>query len=257
MEIKGDIFAGIELGGQRTGFTCAILDGSLRILFMGTMAPLDWQGVLDSASKITAAINSPLTLNHGYMADAEYRQQLASVPPRNRYTDMRVCEYELISRGLSPSRTPHSVAKFSTSLQKALKFSSEMGMNGFQYWPFPNTSRQMLETSADASYWSMLGIKPFSATSLEGRIQRQLALQVRRVPVKDTMIFFEEVTRHRLLTGKLPDEMILSTPILNALAAAYTAWVVVNRPGESAQLGEEDEGYIYLPCKPAVQKNSD
>jgi len=257
MEIKGDISVGIELSGQRGGFTCAILDSSLRILYMGAMTPLDWQSTISAANKVTAAINSPLTLNHGYMADADYRQQLASVPPRNRYTDLRVCEYELIARGLTPSRTPHSVAKFSTSLQKALKFSSEMGVNGFQYWPFPNASRQMLETNPDACYWSMLGIKPFTATSLEGRIQRQLALQVRRVPVKDTMIFFEEVTRHRLLTGKLPDEMILSTPILNALAAAYTAWVVVNRPGEFAQLGEEDEGFIYLPCKPVVQGNSD
>lgn len=257
MEIKGDIFVGIELSGQRKGFACAILDNALRILFTGSMTPLEWQSTLDACDKVIAAINSPLTLNHGYMADAEYRQQLEPVPARSRYTDMRVCEYELIARGLSPTRTPHSVAKFSSSLQKALKFSSEMGMNGFQYWPFPNASRQMLETNADACYWSMLGIKPFAANSLEGRIQRQLALQVRRVPVKDTMIFFEEVTRHRLLTGKLPDEMILSTPVLNALAAAYTAWVVVNRPGESAQLGEADEGYLFLPCKPASQGNSE
>jgi hypothetical protein len=147
------------------------------------------------------------------------------------------------------------VSKFSPSLQKAIKFSSEMGYNGFQFWPAPNSQRQMLETNPDACYWSMMGIKPFASTSLEGRIQRQLALQMRRIPVKDAMVFFEEVTRHRLLSGKLPDEMILSAPVLNALAAAYTAWVVANRPGEFAQLGEVDEGFLFLPSKPVVEGN--
>lgn len=253
MEIKGDIYIGINLGGQRSGFTCAILDNALRIHFLGVLSPMEWQSKIESCNKVLAAVNSPLTLNHGYMADAEYRQQLSIVPGRNRHTDMRVCEYELVARGLNPTRTPKNVSNFSPSLQKALKFSSELGMNGFQYWPSPSASRQMFESNADACYWSLLGIKPFAATSLEGRIQRQLALQASKLPVKDAMIFFEEVTRHRLLSGKLPDEIVLSTPQLDALVAAYTAWVIANRPGESAQFGEADEGYIFLPCQPSAR----
>ncbi len=250
MDFKGDIYVGIDLNGQRSGFMCAVLDNALKICYTGVLSPLEWPAAIENCTRVIAAVNSPLTLNHGYMADQEYRQQLAVIPAKNRYTEMRVCEYELVVRGLNPARTPGNVAKFSPALQKAIKFSSEMGYNGFQYWPTPNTNRQMLETNADACYWSMLGIKPFPSTSLEGRIQRQLALQTKKLPVKDAMIFFEEVTRHRLLSGKLPEEMILSAPTLNALVAAYTAWVVANRPGEFFQIGEADEGFLFLPCKP-------
>jgi hypothetical protein len=66
------------------------------------------------------------------------------------------------------------------------------------------------------------------------------------------MEFFEEVTRHRLLTSKLPDEKILVPTALNALLAALTAWVVLNRPAEYTRVGELDEGTIIVPT---TQKN--
>lgn len=247
MEITGDVFIGIELTNQRSGFTCAVLDSSRRILHTGAVTPLEWQSMLDSSKSVIAAVNSPLTLNDGFMADAEYRKHLNVVPSKNRYTELRVCEYELIIRGLTPTRTPRDVKNFTASLQKALKFSSELGSTGFQFWPSSNSRKQMFETQADACYWSLLGIKPFSSSSLEGRIQRQLALQAKNIPVPDAMEFFEEVTRHRLLSGKLPDERVFSPQVLNALAAAYTAWVAGNRPAEYSRLGEPDEGVILLP----------
>lgn len=247
MQTINHCFMGIELGNARKGFTCAILDSGKRIQFLGMLSPLEWQAQLNGYQRVLAAINSPLTLNDGFMSDDQYRQQLKPVPPQKRYYEMRVCEYELVSRGLPSTRTPRNVGKFSLSLQKALKWSSELGVNGFDFWPEPNSPRQMLETQSDAVFWSLTGVKPFSGSSLEGRIQRQLALQSKGVEVPDAMIFFEEVTRHRLLTGKLPDEMIKKPSELNALAAAYTAWVVGNRPAEHTRIGEPDEGVIILP----------
>jgi hypothetical protein len=99
---------------------------------------------------------------------------------------------------------------------------------------------------------AMLGVKPFTLNSLEGKIQRQLALQARGIPVPDAMEFFEEVTRYRLLSGKLPLEKMLAPAMLNSLAAAYTAWTAANRPGECTLLGEPEEGMIILP---AFKKN--
>jgi hypothetical protein len=243
-------FMGIDLTGQRKNFTCAVLDSARHIVFCGTVTPLEWQALLNDSQNVIAAVNSPLTLNEGYMADDEYRQQLKPTPAKSRYSDMRVCEYQLLSAGLTPTRTPKDVGRFSIGLQKAFKFASELGLNGFQFWPFPNSRYQMVETFADAAYWALLGIKPFAANTLEGRIQRQLVLQSKYLPVADAMEFFEEITRHRLLTGKLPDEKILSTNVLNALIAAYTAWVVINRPAEYARIGEPDEGVIILPAIP-------
>jgi Protein of unknown function (DUF429) len=251
MNLSSDsAFMGIDLTNQRKSYTCAVLDSSRHILFCETVTSMEWQALLNQSQNVIAAINSPLTLNEGYMADPEYREKLIPPPAKSRYSDMRVCEYQLLCAGLSPARTPKDVGRFSIGLQKAFKFASELGTNGFQFWPFPNSRYQMVETYADAAFWSMLAVKPFTGNSLEGRIQRQLALQSKGLPVDDAMEFFEEITRHRLLSGKLPDEKILPAPALNALVAAYTAWVIVNRPAEYARIGEPDEGVIFLPALP-------
>ena len=244
------IYMGIDLTSQRNSLTCAAIDASRKLLFCDTVTPLDWENLLNSYQDVLLGVNSPLTMNLGYMADEEYRGQLSNPPSKSRYTDLRVCEYQLICQGISPTRTPKNVSKFSPALQRAYKFASELGMKGFQFWPFPNSRYQMFEINADAAYWSLLDVKPFTASSLEGRIQRQLCLQSNSVAVKDPMSFFEEITRHRLLSGKLPDEMILPPTALNALVGALTAWVVANRPAEYKRFGEADEGVIYLPLNP-------
>jgi hypothetical protein len=240
-------FMGIDLTGQRKTFTCAVLDTSRRIIFCDSLTPLEWQSMLTSSQTIIAAVNSPLTMNEGFMSDPDYRDQLDPVPPKKRFSDMRVCEYQLLSQGFTPTRTPIEVGDFSPALQRAFKFTSELGLNGFQFWPFPNSRYQMIETNADAAFGSLLGVKPFSANTLEGRIQRQLLLQSKGIPVDNAMEFFEEITRHRLLSGKLPDEKILPPSHLNALMAAFTAWTVLNRPAEYSRVGEPDEGVIILP----------
>jgi hypothetical protein len=245
-------FIGIDLHNQRNSFSCAVLDTSRQILFCGSVTPLEWQSMLSASQNVIAAINSPLTLNEGFMADDDYRQHLNPVPPKSRFTEMRVCEYQLFCKGLAPIRTPRNVGRFSPGIQRAFKFASELGLNGFQFWPFPNCRYQMIETNSDAICQSLMGVRPFAANSLEGRIQRQILLQSKGIPVEDAMEFFEEVTRHRLLTSKLPDEKILVPTALNALLAALTAWVVLNRPAEYTRVGELDEGTIIVPT---TQKN--
>jgi hypothetical protein len=250
MNSDNRFFMGIDLTAQRNSFTCAVLDSSRKVKFCDTVSLSDWQSALNSYPDIITGINSPLTLNLGYMSDPEYRLTLNPIPPKSRYTEMRVCEYQLLCQGYTPTRTPKDVNRFSPGLQRAFKFTSELGMSGFQYWPFPNSRYQMLEVNADAAFGSLLGVKPFAANSLEGRIQRQLVLQNKGLGVKDAMGFFEEITRHRLLTGKLPDDNILSSTALNALISAFTAWSLVNRPDEYSRCGELDEGVIFLPIPP-------
>ena len=46
------------------------------------------------------------------------------------------------------------------------------------------------------------------------------------------MDFFEEITRHKLIQGTLPLENLYSTKELDALAASYVAWMLVNKPNE-------------------------
>lgn len=247
MQTGINYYIGIEFSGSRKGFTCAILNPGNRIEFMGLVTPLEWQTVVENAKKVVAAVNAPLTMNGGFMADVDYRKQMKVATQSSRIQDMRVCEYQLFEQGIACGHTPRNVGRYSLSLQRSLKFSAELGMEGFQFWPASNAIRQMLETQADAAYWSLLGVKPFASASLEGRIQRQLLLQSKGINVPDAMEFFEEVTRHRLLSGKLPEGKVLAPAQLNALVSAYTAWVAANRPGEYSLIGEAEEGVILLP----------
>lgn len=248
MQTGINYYVGIELAGGRKGFTCAILGVGLHIEFLGSVTPLEWQTIVANGARVFAALNTPLTMNGGFMADADYRARLKITNNSARLRDMRVCEYQLSQHGMPCNRTPLDVGRFSQSLQRSLKFASEMGMNGFQFWPTADAARQMMETQADAAYAALLGIKPFAMNSLEGRIQRQLLLQSKGLNVPDAMQFFEEVTRHRLLSGKLPDDRVLPAPRLNALVSAYTAWVAANRPGDYSLIGEPEEGQIILPA---------
>jgi hypothetical protein len=248
MQTGINYFIGIELSGSRKGFTCAVLNSGLRIEFLGAVTPIEWQTVVGNAKVAIAAVNSPLTMNAGFMADAEYRAQLKVSNQSARSREQRVCEYLIGERGIACSRSPRDVSKFSLSLQRSLKFAAELGMMGFHFFPSGGAAWQMFETQADAACQSLLGVKPFPLASLEGRIQRQLLLQAKGVNVPDAMEFFEEVTRHRLLSGKLPDSMLQTPASLNALIAAYTAWMAANHPGAYEVVGEPEEGIILLPA---------
>ncbi len=64
------------------------------------------------------------------------------------------------------------------------------------------------------------------------------------------MSFFEEITRHRLLNNRLPLDLVYSASELNALIAAYTAFLSGTQPDKVIHIGDEEEGIIYLPDNP-------
>lgn len=78
----------------------------------------------------------------------------------------------------------------------------------------------------------------FPKRTLEGRIQRALILYEEGVQIPDPMDLFEEITRHKLLQGLLPDDIIYSIKQLDALIAAYVSWLVVNRPHKVITRGD-------------------
>lgn len=119
------------------------------------------------------------------------------------------------------------------------------------YTPFPadDSPRQWLAAHAENAVRSLLGVAPLPAGTLEGRIQRQLVLLEEGLDVPDAMDFFEEITRFRLLKSILPAENIFPQAELDAWIAAHTAWLADRRPEQVRRLGEE-EGLVFLPCKP-------
>lgn len=248
MDLSLTRFIGIDLSGTRGCFTCAVLDENRRIQFRGEVTQVEWQAKLSECSIAIAAITSPMTLNEGVMADDAKRSQLPIPPPSKRYTSLRLCEYELLMRGFTPTRTPARYEDCSPALQRALRFSSELAAQGFQRWPSPGAERQLMEIHPDSAYAQLLGAKLNPSKTLEGRIQRQLLLQEEHLNVRDPMIFFEEVTRHKMLTGQMPEGILISPAELNALVAAYTAWSAYTNPTGITRLGETNEGHIILPA---------
>lgn len=247
MDLSLTRFFGIDLGSTRGSLTCAILDDSRRVQFKGEITMADLVTRLSDSQVVIAAITSPISLNEGIMTDPDRRGQLAAPPPQNRYTSLRLCEYELLLRGFTATRTPARLEECSPSLQRALRFSSELAAIGFQRWPAPGVERQLMEIHPDSAYAELLGTKLQSQKTIEGRIQRQLILQEEHLNVRDPMIFFEEITRHKMLTGQMPDGIIYTPSQLNALVAAYTAWSAYSNPTTITMLGDVNEGRIIFP----------
>jgi hypothetical protein len=122
-------------------------------------------------------------------------------------------------------------------------------MNGFGYRPFQegNALCQMLEVYPHASFTALLGVIPFQKYTLEGRIQRQLVLRENCMDLPDAMRFFEEITRHRLLSGVLPHETLYSPGELDALVAAFSAWKAGSQLDQTTKVGHPNEGEVYIP----------
>ncbi len=247
MDLSLTCFVGIDLNVPRGSLTLAVLDGSRRIQFRGTIPTEALEEKLSGSQVLIAAITAPITLNEGLMSDLKNGQQPTLLPLKNRGSNLRLCEFEVIKRGFSATRTPSSIEDCSPALQRALRFSSELAALGFQRWPSPGAERQLMEVHPDCAYAELLGTKLNPAKTLEGSIQRQLLLQEEHVNVRDPMIFFEEITRHRMLTGNLPNGILLEVTELNALVAAYTAWSGYTNPAGVTRLGDPNEGCIILP----------
>jgi type IV secretory pathway ATPase VirB11/archaellum biosynthesis ATPase len=113
---------------------------------------------------------------------------------------------------------------------------------------------QLLETHSHACYCVLAGSVPLSKQSLEGRLQRQLILYERGVRIKDPMDFFEEITRYKLSKGIWPTELLYSPEQLDALVAAYTAWLAVTKAENIIMIGDVKEGKIVLPERELKEK---
>lgn len=109
---------------------------------------------------------------------------------------------------------------------------------GFTAYTQKNTPRQFLETNSQDCFHALIGKKPFPRRTLEGRLQRSAVLYDQGLQISDPIEAFEEITRYKLVQGILPLENIHSTKQLDALMAAYLAWLAVNRPGQIVLKGD-------------------
>ncbi|MBM3138031.1 MAG: DUF429 domain-containing protein [Chloroflexi bacterium] len=243
-----DSYVGVEANRDRLyPFTYAAIDKERVIRAFGRGSLKDAFAFLAGQESALAAINSPMTTNNGLMKREEIRKTLSAKSNLGRWANLRLVEFELLERGVHVPRTPGTLKNSPRWMKLGFRLFEEIGKLGYQPYPDPAARKQYFECQGEAAFWNLLGHAPLKENTLEGRIQRQLVLQMCGLPVPDAMQFFEEITRHKLLASELPLDSVYSNEELNAVAAAYTAWLAANQSNQIVKVGHEDEGLIYLP----------
>jgi hypothetical protein len=244
------VYLGIDIGMGVKPVTLVALDDNRQAVAIGDGDVADALAFAAGQSgRALVAVNAAAHPNRGRMKREEVRRSLSPAPHKGKFTQLRQVDYELLQAGASIPETPASAEKSLPWVRRGFQLVEKLECFGYQAFPAEDVQRQWLETHADSVFWSLLGVTPLPAGTLEGRIQRQLALLDEGLDVPDAMDFFEEITRHRLLKSILPTKNIFSQAEINAWTAAHTAWVATHNPERLRRFGEDEEGLLFLPGK--------
>jgi predicted nuclease with RNAse H fold len=238
-------YVGVDPTAARFPFTLAALNQDRKLIVLAAGDVNDVLAYLTENKACVVAVNAPPRPNHGLVRKNLEKQNLARGQLRG--SDMRQAESELRAHGISVSPTPARVETCPAWMQMGFDLFHRLDEAGFKQYPTENAPQQWLETHPHAAFCALLGQIPLSKPTLEGRLQRQIALYEQGIDMKDPMEFFEEITRHKLLLGSFPMELVYTAEELDAMMAAYMAFCVVNCPQETIFIGDHQEGQIALP----------
>ena len=238
-------FIGIDPTAGRSPFTFAALDDERILLALSDGDLEEALTFIGNFPAATVAVNAPSRVNAGLVRKRLQKQSLTPIPLRG--ADLRLAEADLRARGISVSATPSREETCAGWVQLGFALYKRLAKMGFKSHPHEGAEHIWLETHPHACFCALLGQIPLPKPTLEGRLQRQIVLHDSGLRVKDPMGFFEEITRHRLRLGVMPMELIYYPEQLDALVAAYTAWLTAKHPAETMQLGAKEEGFMVLP----------
>lgn len=251
MLFTDSVFVGIDPTSSHRSFTYAALDKSLNLIAMADGELEDITAFLGGQSSAVVAVNSPSGINRG-LVSRKNKEMFKSLKPRA--SGFRVAELELRDRGIAVSGTPSIIAACPAWVQAGFSLYRRLEKMGFKKYPAENAQYQILESHPHAAFCVMAGSVPQAKPSLEGKIQRQLLLYEVGVRIKDPMDFFEEITRHKMLKGIWPFDLLYLPEQLDAMIAAYTAWLSIHKPENISMIGDAKEGMIILPEKELKEK---
>ena len=240
-------YIGIDPTAGHSPFTYAALDADRHLLALADGELDEVLTFVGNFPAATVAVNAPSHANAGLVRKRLEKQALT--PGALRGTDLRVAENELRGRGISISATPSREENCASWVQSGFSLYLRLTKMGFRAFPQNEADHLWLETNPHACFTVLTGQIPLPKPTLEGRLQRQIILHDAGLGIKDPMEFFEEITRYRLRSGVMPMDLIYHTEQLDALVAAYTAWMAMMQPAGTMRVGGKEEGYIVLPVK--------
>ncbi len=256
------VYIGIDSTAGRRPFTYAILDEKLRIVACGEGQFMEVVDLVAGQPAAAVAVDAPQSPNHGLMAQPEYRDKFGLPSHSQGWRDCKVAEYLLRRRGIGLYLTPRDPDRAAGWMRVGFQLYDALRAAGFQAYQ-PNAAvasgaagdrgapRVFLEVYPHGGFTVRLGHRPLRKDTLEGRLQRQIVLYDEGVDVPDPMDAVEELTRHHLREGTLVFPGLRTHDELDALMAAYTAFLAVRQPEAVTAVGDPVEGEIILPIAPA------
>lgn len=238
-------FIGIDPTRGTSKITYAALNQDLRPIAIGSGSLDNVLAFVGGQHNAFVAVNAPQGLNHGLLAKLNSKTPVSSAP-RN-VKQYRLAEYELWKRDIRIYHTPANKKECKPWMRTGFKLYQGLIDLAYHAYPAKSAQKQYIEVSPHACYCAWLENIPLAHSSLEGRLQRQLILYDLGLEIPDPMRFFEEITRYRLLQGRLPAGIPYSSPELNVLAMAFAAWTAANHPDQVTFLGHLKEGRILVP----------
>ncbi len=249
-------FIGIDPASSVGSFTYAALDKDLNLIALANGEMDEVTAFAAGQRAATVAVNSPAGANRGLAREAAGKPMLAAQKTK-RGAEMRAAEHQLRQRGILISGTPSSAALAPAWMKSGFGLYRRLAKLGFKKYPDEaGANYQVLETNSHASFCALLGHLPLGKSSLEGRLQRQLILYERGLKIRDPMDFFEEITRHKIMKGAWPLDLLYLPEQLDAMSAAYTAWLAARHPEKVSAAGDAREGWITLPAAELKEKYS-
>jgi len=245
-----DIYIGIDPTAGSRPATLAALDDDLRTV---RIASLDRDGLLAFVEEnpgAVVAVDAPQSPNRGLMRRPDVRRRFG-LPPRGRtFGQWKVCEYELRRRNLRIYATPSEARAAPGWMQAGFALYRRLLGLGFAFFRMGETPppRLLIEVHPHACFAALLGHRPLLKANLEGRLQRQMVLYLEGLDLRNPVHTLEEITRQHLLSGSLPLDGLHNHDELDALVAAFTAYLVHQKPSRVCQVGDAAEGLITLPA---------
>ena len=247
------LYIGIDPTSGDKEFSYAALDGNLSLVKLAEAEMEELVAFLDDQGSAIVAVNAPGQVNCG-LARQKLSEKRSSERGRFRGADIRLAELELRERGITITGTPSREEFCPAWMQVGFALYQRLSEMGFETRLEDNNQRTVLETHPYACFCALVEKAPFPKPTLEGRLQRQSILYGKGLRITDAMEFFEEITRFKLMKGILPTDILYTPDQLDVLVAAYTAWLVKNRPEEITRVGDESEGQITLPVSELQEK---
>ncbi|MGQ0602234.1 MAG: DUF429 domain-containing protein [Anaerolineales bacterium] len=251
------VFIGIDLTADQRPHNYAVLDDKLHIVTQGLGKFDEVVDAVTAFESAVVAVDAPQSPNAGLMADPTRRTQLGLPPNSKTWANCKVCEYEMRRHGIGLYFTPRTVEAAPTWMQTGFRLYDALRAEDFElYRAGLEAPRVMLEVHPHGCFTVLLGHRPLRKDTLEGRLQRQIVLYEEGLDVPDPMEAMEEITRHHLRQGLVTLPGLRSHDELDALVAAYTAFITAREPQRLTGVGDSVEGQIILPIAPAEFKAS-